>query len=295
MSGRFKKGWDWLAGRSRGQRWLIKSCLLAVYTLVVFFPRPDQLLKQLPRWKNPDSLIETNVPFMAEINLKIDEQLKPDGTKNDEMKTVEKFVYREIKYGYDWDVWGNTDYWPTVAEIWANKREDCDGQAVLAASILKSRGFDEVRIVGNLSHVWVAAGTNEVMSPQADKNFQRVDGKLKVRFPRVGTFLLTWAHINRFPALRSLLLLAVVLLVALHPVGDMKRWWMAFGVGAAGLLLLYDWGGKYLKSSGTGASLDFWAGNLLVLLAIALALLVKPKMALANYALCKISLFLRAV
>ena len=276
MSGWFKRRWDWLAGRSRGQRWLIKSCLLAAFTLVVFFPRPDQLVKQLPRWKNPDSLIETNVPFMAEINQKIDEQLKPDGTKKDELKAVEKFVYREIKYGYDWDVWGNTDYWPTVGEVWDIKREDCDGQAVLAASILKSRGFEEVRIVGNLSHVWVAAGTNEVMSPQADKNFQRVDGKLKVRFPGMKTFLLTWAHINRFPALRSLLLLAAVLVVSWHPVADMKRWWMTFGMGVAGLLLLYDWGGKYLKNSATGGSLDFWAGNLLVLLAIALALLTKP-------------------
>lgn len=271
MSGGIQRAWDWLAKRPVVQRWLLKALLLAVFTLVVFFPRPDQLVKQLPRWKNPDSLIETNMPFMAEINKKIDEQLKPDGTKKDEMKAVERFVYREIKYGYDWDVWGNTDYWPTVAEVWANKQEDCDGQAVLAASILKSRGFPDVHIVGNLSHVWVDSGTNEVMSPQADKNFQRVDGKLKVRFPGVKTFLLSWAHINRFPAVRSLLLLMAVLTMALHPVWDTKRWWMTFGIGTTGLLLLYDWGGKYLKSSDVGASAACWAGNLLIIVAIVLA------------------------
>jgi predicted transglutaminase-like cysteine proteinase len=271
-----------LAARPPGQRWLIKAIMLAVYTLIIFFPRPDQFIRQVPRWQNPDSLIETNVPFLAEVNLKIDEQLKPDSTKKEEIKAVEKFVYREIKYGYDWDVWGNTDYWPTVSEVWANKLEDCDGQAVLAASILKSRGFPDVRIVGNLSHVWVATGTNEVMSPQADKNFQRVGGKLKVRFPGMKTFLLTWAHINRFPAVRSLLLLMALLVMALHPVADVKRWWMTFGVGAAGLLLLYDWGGKYLKSSANGASLDFWAGNILVLLAIALAFWTRPKTTSGN-------------
>lgn len=275
MSGRGKDLWDWLAARPRGQRMLVKCVLLGLFTLAVFFPRPDQLVRQIPRWKNPDSLIETNAPFLTEINQKIDEQLKPEATKNEEMKAVERFVYREIKYGYDWDVWGNTDYWPTLAEVWQNKREDCDGQAVLTASILRSRGFTDVRIVGNLSHVWVAAGTNEVMSPQADKNFQRVDGKLKVRLPGAKTFLLTWAHINKFPAARSLLLLLAVLILTLHPVWDVKQWWMTFGIGAAGLLLLYDWGGKYLQSSAVGASLGFWTGNLLVLLAIGLAYYTK--------------------
>ncbi len=271
MNGCAKQGWDWLAAKPFGQRLLIKCLLLGLFTLVVFFPRPDQLVRQVPRWKNPDSLIETNVPFLAEINKKIDEQLKPDGTKKDELKAVERFVYREIKYGYDWDVWGNTDYWPTVAEVWTQKKEDCDGQAVLAASILSSRGFTDVHIVGNLSHVWVATGTNEVMSPQADKNFQRVDGKLKVHLPGASTFLLTWAHINRFPAIRSLLLLIAVLLAVLHPAWDLTRWWMLFALGTTGLLLLYDWGGKYLGSAAVGASFTFWLGNGLVALAIFLA------------------------
>jgi hypothetical protein len=277
LSGRGKAAWDWLAARSAGQRIFIKCVLLGVFTLPVFFPWPGQLLKQIPRWKNPDSLIETNAPFLAAINQRIDGQLKLDGTRKDELQAVERFVYREIKYGYDWDVWGNTDYWPTVAEVWENKREDCDGQAVLTASILRSRGFEEVHIVGNLSHVWVTAGTNEVMSPQADRNFQRVDGKLKVKLPGVKTFLLTWAHINRFPVVRSLLLLMAVLLLMLHPVWDVKQWWMTFGIGVAGLLLLYDWGGKYLQSSVMGASLGFWTGNLLVLLALALAWRTKPE------------------
>ncbi len=284
MSGRWQRGWDWLAAKSAGKRVLIKGAFLALFTLAVFFPRPDQLIRQIPRWKDPNSLIQTNAPFLAEINRKIDEQLKPDGTKKDEMKVVERYVYREVKYGYDWDVWGNTDYWPTVEEVWENKREDCDGIAVLAASILRSRGFEGVRIVGNLSHVWVAAGTNEVMSPQADKNFQQVDGKLKVKLPGANTFLLTWAHINKFPAARSLLLLMAVLLVALHPVRNWQQGWMTFSMGAAGLLLLYDWGGKYLQSSAIGAGAFFWAGNLLVLLAIGLALRAKPANAPAKVA-----------
>ncbi|HEY1173468.1 MAG TPA: hypothetical protein VGH19_19025 [Verrucomicrobiae bacterium] len=268
MKQRLKSAWDWLAVQPLGKRVFIKALLLGLFTLAVFFPRPDQLVKQFPRWKNPDSLIETDVPFMVEINKKIDEQLKPDGTKLEELKTVERFVYREVKYGYDWDVWGNTDYWPTVTEVWESKREDCDGLAVLAASILKSRGFEEVRIVGNLSHVWVATKTNEVMSPQADKNFQRVDGKLKVKLPGANTFLLSWAHINKFPAGRSLILLMAILLMVAHPIWDGARWWRAFGIGAAGLLLLYDWGGKYLQSSAAGASLWFWVGNALVIGAI---------------------------
>lgn len=268
MKERVVQFWQWLAAQSFGKRLCVKAALLGLFTLAVFFPRPDQLVKQFPRWKNPDSLIETNVPFLAEINKKIDEQLKPDGTKKDELKAVERFVYREVKYGYDWDVWGNTDYWPTVMEVWEGKKEDCDGLAVLAASILKSRGFEDVHIVGNLSHVWVATQTNELMSPQADRNFQKVDGKLKVKLPGANTFLLSWAHINKFPAVRSLALLTAILLLVAHPVWHGARWWMAFGIGAAGLLLLYDWGGKYLQSSAIGANLWFWMGNALVIGAI---------------------------
>lgn len=277
MRNKLKQFWDWLGKQPPWRRRTLKGIMLAVYTLVIFFPRPDELWRQIPRWENPDSLITTNADFLPAVNQKIDAELKPDGTKKDELKAVEKFVYKQIRYGYDWDVWGNTDYWPTVEEVWAQKKEDCDGQAVLAACIIKSRGFGDVHIVGNLSHVWVTVGTNAVMNPQADTNFKKEGGKLKVKLPGAKTWLLTWAHINRFPAIRSLLLLVAVLFTALHPVWDSRRWWVSFGLGTTALLLLYDWGGKYLSDSATGASSGFWLGNALLLVAVILTLISDAK------------------
>lgn len=76
---------------------------------------------------------------------------------------VQAFVYEKVKYAWDWDIWGMADYMPTVSEMFAKAgddpdrqmREDCDGRAVMAASLLKRMGYDAM-LMTDFGHVWVA-------------------------------------------------------------------------------------------------------------------------------------------
>ncbi len=239
--------WNKLARLKWHWRWLAKTALFALVVLEVLYPHPVLLVKQIQHLANIESLIDPNLPDMPQINREIDQELAAGATPEKEAKAVERYVYRQIKYEYDWNIWGNVDYWPTAAEVWALKREDCDGRAILAASILRARGFKDAHVVANLSHVWVAAGGKEWMGPQADKNFTREGGKTKITLPSLSTLAVTLAMMSEFPAVRSYLILAALLGLCFHPC---RHWGGALTVGALGalgLLLLLKWGGGYLS------------------------------------------------
>jgi hypothetical protein len=80
------------------------------------------------------------------------------------LKIVEKFVYEKVPYDWDWNTWGVADYMPTVAEMFESAgkypdgqiREDCDGRAVMAASLLRRLGY-EAQLLTDFGHVWVRA------------------------------------------------------------------------------------------------------------------------------------------
>lgn len=61
------------------------------------------------------------------------------------LEEIEKFVYEKNKSAWDWEVWGNVNYIPTVEEAIASGREDCDGQAIVGASMLREYGYDARR------------------------------------------------------------------------------------------------------------------------------------------------------
>lgn len=85
---------------------------------------------------------------------------------------VQKIVYERVAYEWDWNTWGMADYLPTVDEMFAaadargegHLREDCDGRAVIAASLMRRLGYD-ARIVTDLRHVWVATECGDWMGP----------------------------------------------------------------------------------------------------------------------------------
>jgi hypothetical protein len=72
------------------------------------------------------------------------------------LAAVERSVYSHVPYAFDWDTWGVMDHLPTVDEVFAKGRDDCDGRAVVAASLLRRMGYD-AWLVSDLKHVWVAA------------------------------------------------------------------------------------------------------------------------------------------
>ena len=100
---------------------------------------------------------------IQEINQQIDTMLEGDHSKLDEFKAVQLFVYRNISYIYDWHNWGPAIYLTSASEVWKRKKEDCDGQAILAVSILRSRGFKTAELAGNILHLWVTVDGEELM------------------------------------------------------------------------------------------------------------------------------------
>ncbi|PAW82929.1 MAG: hypothetical protein B9S33_14455 [Pedosphaera sp. Tous-C6FEB] len=273
--------WHRLATQRPLKRFSLKLALLAVVVLFALYPNPVLLVRQVGHLLNMESLIQPDLPAMPEINRAIDELLATNTPALTELKAVERFVYRRIPYQYDWHGWANLDYWPTAAEVWARQREDCDGRAVLAASILRARGHTDARLVANLQHVWVAVGTNELMGPMADKNFRReggklVDGKLVgaktvVTLPSLKTLLDSLAMTCKFPAWRVVLMLVTLLALVFHPAVDSGRFAKLGAVMLAGYAVFLDWCVRRLDRDTADFDWNFPVAAVLILGALACA------------------------
>ncbi len=233
---------------TRMVRWTARFAMALAATLFVLYPRLDLTLRQIGHLQDWDALIDPTLPALAPINAEIDAKLPPNCPPTQEMQLVQQWVYKNISYRFDWVTWGNIDYWPTVAEVLEKRVEDCDGQAVLAASLLRARGFTTAHLQGNLSHVWVALAPNDpktkvdrpvtAMSPVGRAVFARDGGKLALQ-------LSDWASVRpalidggQFPGSR-IAIIAVIWLVA--TVWPQRRWHRLPVAGALVFLGLWMW------------------------------------------------------
>ena len=263
--------WDKLAALRRPWRSLVKITIFAAVLVEVLFPHPVLLWREVWTLQNPEPLIQTNFAAMPEINRAIDALLATNTTALTEFKAVERFVYQRIKYQYDWVNWGNFDYWPTAEVVWERQREDCDGRAVLAVSILRARGHTEARIVANINHVWVAVGDTELMGPQADKNFRRVGNKTVITVPGVKTLEDWIKQLSVFPALRALVISFTAIVLLYHPCRHVTGFFVVSTIGLCGYVLLFEWSKLRMNREITGLDSNFFLGLLLILTATVLA------------------------
>jgi hypothetical protein len=146
------------------RRRVLKWGLLALVLVAVAYPRPDLLLRNIARWRNLDGLIDPDSPALAPLAAELAPRLDGVQPGPEALEVVQNYVLRRIPYAWDWDTWGVLDYVPTVEETLAVGREDCDGRAVVAASLLRRFGYD-ARITSDLSHVWVRTSAGETMTP----------------------------------------------------------------------------------------------------------------------------------
>ncbi len=180
---------------SRGYVRVPAKCLVfGVVTFFVLFPNPGQFARHLSHLGDLDAMVEPDVPglqpWVEEIRGQFSDTRAVGGVgggasgeiradPRDVQRAVEKFVYQKVKYGWDWDVWGSADYMPTVSEMFARGaeeedgviREDCDGRAVMAASMMRCLGY-ESSIVTDLRHVWVVTKKGEWMGPGRRKTIR---------------------------------------------------------------------------------------------------------------------------
>ncbi len=199
----------------RRMHWLfrmpLKWTIFATVVFFVLFPNPAQLYRHITHLSDYEAMIDADADQLAPWETEIRNQLESSAEKarkknrngkspdadaatptlsagpgwNDSLspkhvqKQVERFIYKKVKYGWDWDVWGSADYMPTVAEMFESAkaqpdgiiREDCDGRAVMAASLMRRLGY-ESSIATDLRHVWVVTPQGEWMGPGRGKSMK---------------------------------------------------------------------------------------------------------------------------
>ncbi len=170
--------------RSRLLRWPLKAAFVTTVTLLVCYPNPARLASHLAHWSDPGSLIEPDEPSLAPLAEEVEQYLLRFATPPDAgvvLDAVQHLVTERIQYAWDWDTWGCCDYLPTVAETMQRGREDCDGRAVVAASILRKLGY-ESRLMTDGSHMWVWTASGETMDPMPTAS-----GRTLLRTTETGT------------------------------------------------------------------------------------------------------------
>lgn len=216
----------------------VKWAVFALSGLIVCFPYPARLIRHVQHWKDPHRLIEPNAPALQPLVQELAPILREKHTPRKALKAVQRFVYKKIPYEWDWNTWGMADYLPTVTEAIEKGREDCDGQAVVAASLLAHFGY-HAELVTDFVHVWVKTDQGELMGPGRRKAVVATDKGLIVQqgaLTQVPRALAFGAAV--FPLIRELILVVVMWFLFLR--ADASVWSRVLGLGLflAGLFLL---------------------------------------------------------
>lgn len=209
----------------------IKAVILAATAFLVTYPLPDQFVRHVWRWRSPNQLIEPSHPGLEPLVEELRPRLENVPSPAQALRVVERFVYEKVPYEWDWNTWGAADYIPTVSEILSAGREDCDGRAVLAASLLTHLGYD-AQIVTDFAHVWVKTPDGETMGPGKTKAVVATPEGIQVQPGAVAQLAKSIGYgISVFPLYREAVLLLILWYLLLH---RRSRWWM----GVTGLVFL---------------------------------------------------------
>ncbi|MGE3182425.1 MAG: hypothetical protein AB7N71_12400 [Phycisphaerae bacterium] len=201
-------------------RFAVKSAILLVVAILILFPRFWLLPQWAARWSNPEDLIDPHHPGLAQLEQTARRRLQqlPAVTEREVFATAEQVVLEAIPYEYDWNNSGQVDHLPTVDEVFAAGVDDCDGEAIVIASLLRRMGY-QASLVTDFLHVWVQGPEAEALSiggtPSVTMHKRpavRVDPQMFRNLTK-GTLF----GIRIFPATRQLVLIAAILLLAFHP------------------------------------------------------------------------------
>jgi hypothetical protein len=224
-----------------------KWAILGLTVFLVCFPYPNLFVRHVRHWRDPNALIEPDAPalqpWVAELRAALPADLSPPET----LRSVEQFVYEKVPYEWDWNTWGQSDYLPTVTELIEMGKEDCDGRAVIAASLLQNFGF-KAQIVTDFAHVWVKTDQGELMGPGRRKAVVATDRGLQFHWRAlVGLPQATVYGIAVFPLIRELIVLIVAWWLLLRTNARITRNVLAIVLLSTGLLILRRGSSEYLK------------------------------------------------
>jgi len=237
-------------------RWPTKWVVVGVTFFLICFPNPFLFVRHVQHWRDPNAMINPGLPALKPWVEEVQSRIKADGSPKQALKTVEKFVYEKVPYEWDWNTWGSADYLPTLAEVIEKGREDCDGQAVAAASILRRLGY-KAELVTDFAHVWVKTDKGETMSPGKKTSVAATDKGFSINWKAVVDTLpksLAWS-VAPFPLMRELILLGVSWLMLLRPNVAWRWRLLSLWVVLSGLLFLRA-GGHDFRNPDVG--LQWW-------------------------------------
>ena len=270
--------WNSLATLPWAGRVGIKLAVFVTVFLVVTLPNPLLTVKQVKAYLDTEALFDSQFPEMRTINAKIDSLLLDDYTFEQEYRTIVRFVYDEIKYEFDWDNWLNSEYWPSAREVWQRGREDCDGRAILAVAIFRSRGYADANIVGSMQHLWIRVGDNELMGPDKEKLVVVEDGKKRFLLPSFQYMLEAMAgHLHSYPLMRMVILLMTFLILLMHPAQKAKFILGVLLIGVLGFLILVDWAKYVTFYDRVSLTMNFFLGGIFLGTAALAAIFSKQK------------------
>lgn len=248
-------------------RWPIKLVLAVAACALILFPKIWLLPVEIERIGNYELLIEPNNPLLAPLAAEVRDELattqidtpaEEDGEAVQRpitpLEAVQDVVYRHVPYGFDWDIWGVMQYTPTIDEVFAAGQEDCDGRAIVAASLLRRLGI-QAWIVTDLQHCWVRTPDGDTMSPgkgeatlKQDAPGERTrvvwDWGLVQNFAR-GT---AWG-IGAFPLTRLICFYLVFVALTVHPWSGINRRLFGAGIMLIALGLLREGGVRMLADN----------------------------------------------
>jgi len=216
----------------------IKWLIVIVTVFLVQFPYPSLLIQHINRWRNPNDLIEPNAPALEPWVAALTQKMEAAKSPQQALRLVEFYVYENLPYEWDWNNWIIADYLPTVEEALAKKSEDCDGRAVVAASLLARFGYSP-EIVTDFAHVWVRTEHGELMGPGRNKALVATNKGLQLQRGAFGQLLGSVPFgVAVFPFRRELMILLAVWLMLLGTRTDWRQALVGLGLAIAGLVLI---------------------------------------------------------
>jgi hypothetical protein len=224
----------------RPARWGVKVAFLLLVLLAITYPKPWLLVRELRRSADVGALVAPDEPALQPWREELEGFLatRPGLPHKQVLKFLEIFVRAKVPYDWDWNTWGVANYTPAVAEVVRMGREDCDGRAIVAASLARGLGYD-ARLVGNLSHMWVWTPYGELMTPSGAKTFEPTATGYRFNWAS----LLEWpSHVSFglavFPLGRELIMVAAIWLCGVSLAARRWTWFASLVLLVLGLVVI---------------------------------------------------------
>jgi hypothetical protein len=148
-----------------------KIVLVVFWVILALYPNPLMIGMSIDHTMNPQ-IDPAIVKDLADQS--------PNNPSQIEYLVLTKFV----PYDYDWNVFGVPWYFPTPAEVIAERRGDCEARAIILASILEAKGIPYKLNVSPV-HIWVDYSGKVANSIENETVTwaERVDGEYRLRVP----------------------------------------------------------------------------------------------------------------